>query len=79
MELWQALAITEYRYYHPSADTLVAGYLGYKPARAVNAPQLSEAEKAEWRSLGITASPHAAPLKHVPKVLKERFPFLATT
>lgn len=77
MELWQALALTEYRYAHPSADTLVAAYLGYKPAHApIERPALSDKELAEWKALGIAASPHAAPLSNLPPILKQKFPFL---
>lgn len=77
MELWQALALTEYRYVHPSADTLVAAYLGYRPSRApVELPKLSDDEKAKWERTGIVFSPHAPPVDKLPNILKERFPFL---
>lgn len=77
MELWQALALTEYRYFHPSADSLVAAYLGYKPSRAlVELPTLSEEEKQKWERTGVVFSPHAPPVEKLPNIIKERFPFL---
>lgn len=78
MELWQALALTEYRYAHPSADTLVAAYLGYQPTHApIDRPALSEKELAEWKATGVAASPYAVRLSDLPPILKQKFPFLS--
>jgi len=77
MELWQALTISEYRYYHPSSDALVAAYLGYKPQRPYAQHELlSEEERLKWAELGVNVSPHGPSLDKLPSIIKERFPFL---
>lgn len=80
MELWQALALAEYRYAHPSADSLVAGYLGYRSPRAPELhPELTDAEKLRWARSGVRFTPSAPPIDKLPPLLKNKFPFLVNS
>lgn len=77
MELWQALALAEYRYAHPSADSLVAGYLGYRAPRAPDLhPELTDEERLRWARSGVRFSQSAPPIDKLPPILKNKFPFL---
>ena len=80
MELWQALTLAEFRYVHPSADTLVAGYLGYSsPRESLQHPELTDEEKLRWARSGVRFSLSAPPIEKLPPLLKAKFPFLVKT